>query len=94
MAGFFLLRRGRTPKPVREPSPTPALRLVVFDLPLAIGDPPYLFPNPILCLSVDSGQCTPATVAGFFFDQISATIQNHQRAPGRKRRANGQSEMV
>jgi hypothetical protein len=65
-----------------------------FDLPLAIGDPPYLFPNPILGLSVDSDQCTPATVAGFFFDQISATIQNHQRAPGRKRRANGQSEMV
>jgi CspA family cold shock protein len=30
MAGFFLLRRGRTPKPVREPSPTPALRLVVL----------------------------------------------------------------
>jgi hypothetical protein len=65
-----------------------------LDLPLDIGDPPYLFPNPILCLSVGSGQCTPAIVAGFFFDQISASIQNHQRAPGRKRRANGQSEMV
>jgi len=37
---------------------------------------------------------SPVIPAPFFFDQISATIQNHQRALGRKRRAIGQSEMV
>jgi hypothetical protein len=31
-------------------------------------------------------------VAGFFFDQISATIQDHQRAPGRKRRSKLQGQ--
>jgi hypothetical protein len=35
-----------------------------LDLPLAIGDP-HLIPSPILCPSVDSGQCTAATTAGF-----------------------------
>jgi hypothetical protein len=54
-------------EPAREPSPTPAPRLVVLICHSTLLATSHVCPSsPILCLSMGSGQCTVATVAGFF----------------------------
>jgi hypothetical protein len=54
-------------EPAREPSPTPAPRLVVLICHSTLLATSHVCPSSsILCLSMGSGQCTAATVAGFF----------------------------